>query len=72
MVKYDYIQGFCKEHSYNGLWPVKYEGDPGNYHKVCMSCTCGNEKCKELCNVIDNAPEIVPVENEWLLRDELM
>ena len=72
MTKYDYIQGFCKEHGYRGLWPVKYEGETGNYRKVCMACTCGNDKCMSSCEIIDNAIEVIHIENEWLLRDELM
>ena len=71
-VKYDYPYGFCEKLHYNGLWPVKYEGAPGDYHKVEMACTCGDGECKFGCKVLEVAREIIPVEDEWLLKDELM
>lgn len=71
-IKYDYPYGFCKHIRYNGLWPVKYEGQSGNYRKVEMSCTCGDGKCKDDCEVFNQAVDIIAIENEWLLKDELM
>ena len=69
-VKYDYPYGFCE--NYNGLWPVKYEGVSGDYHKVEMACTCGDGECKFGCKVLEEAGETIPVDEEWLLKDELM
>lgn len=71
-VKYDYPYGFCAKLHYNGLWPVKYEGTSGNYHKVEMACRCGDGECKFGCQVLESARETIPVEDEWLLKDELM
>lgn len=70
--KYDYPYGFCAKLHYNGLWPVKYEGASGNYHKVEMACRCGDDKCKIGCRVLEEARETIPVDEEWLLKDELM
>lgn len=67
--KYHYQQGFCKLLHLNGLWEVTYIGKHGEYKKDCMSCTCAVDNCKDMCNVIDNAPDIFPVELEWKLKD---
>ena len=71
-VKYDYPYGFCAKLHYNGLWPVKYEGVPGEYHKVEMACMSSDEECKLGCKVLEEARETIPVDEEWLLKDELM
>ena len=71
-VKYDYPYGFCKKLHYNGLWPVKYEGVPGEYHKVEMACMSSDEECKFECKVLEEARETIPIDEEWLLKDELM
>lgn len=71
-VKYDYQNGFCRLLHYNGLWPVKYNGSSGNYHKAEMACRCGDGQCKHNCQVFDNAKETIAIENEWLLKGELM
>ena len=54
-----------------GLWPVKYEGTPGLYKKIETVCSCGINGCKDSCEVFTNAPEIYPMDKEWLMKDEL-
>lgn len=72
MIKYNYTYGFCTLLHYNGLWPVKYTGNFGCFKKVEMVCTCGDGKCKNGCQVFEDAVEIIPVDKEWLLKDKLM
>ena len=69
--KYDYVKGYCEFSGYNGMYFVKYEGTSGNFRKVCMACTHGNEECKKTCKVINNAAEVYPFEDEWRLKDKV-
>lgn len=68
--KYNYIQGFCNLLHYNGLWCVKYVGTTGHYCKVEMACSCARENCHQECQVLDKAPEIIELDQEWRLRDD--
>lgn len=72
MDKYDYVQGFCTQLRYNGLWPVLYQGTSGNYKKVRMACNSARNDCDKNCKVIDNAVEVFPIEKEWTLLDSKM
>lgn len=63
-------EGFCKALGYQGLWFVKYDLHDGRYCKKEMACGCMKGDCAKDCKVFDVAPEMIPVEDEWRLKDE--
>ncbi|NBJ93467.1 hypothetical protein [Parablautia muri] len=75
MEKYLYVQGFCKEIHYTGLYPVAYrKGEQDNlYKKTHMSCACLDGACgsKETCDLLKDAPEVIDPEKEWRLRERM-
>lgn len=73
---YYYTEGFCRQDRYRGLYPVEYVQDAEKqpYKRKCMSCghvTDGTCEHMQECDVIDAAPEIMPVDQEWKIGEKM-
>lgn len=67
----NYQEGFCKLLGYNGFWFVRYElGIDNRYHKKEMCCSCMRDNCGSTCKILDEAVDVIPVEDEWRLKEE--
>lgn len=66
----NWTSGFCTALGYQGFWFVNYELEPDKrYHKKKMACTCMKGNCAETCDIFKEAVEIIPVEDEWKLKE---
>ena len=69
---YYYQEEFCEADHYRGLYPVRYfqEADKQPFQRCEMACSRIDEgKCdkKHNCCVLDAAPELFPLKDEWKL-----
>lgn len=75
MEKYLYMQGFCKEIHYTGLYPVAYrkEEQDNLYKKTHMACVClgGDCEMRKTCELLKDAPDTIEPEKEWKLRGRM-
>lgn len=72
-----YVEGFCEQDHYRGLYPVEYVQDAEKqpYNRKAMSCShVVDGSCKHFaeCNVINAAPETMAADEEWKLRDRMV